>query len=96
MTLLNQSAEKVLEELKKLSLDKVDYIISSIPLVVIPAPIMNRILLAARDSLKDGGKFIQFQYSLTTQKKLKKLFSDVEVDFTPLNLPPAFVYICLK
>ncbi len=96
MVLLNQSAEKLWDEMKKLSIQSVDYIISSLPLVNIPAKIENRILIAAHQSLRQGGKFIQYQYSLTSQRKLKKIFSDVEIDFTPLNLPPAFIYNCTK
>ncbi len=96
MVLLNESAEKLREELQKLSIDSVDYIISSIPLAVIPAKIENHILHESNESLRKDGQFIQFQYSLSSQRKLKKLFADVEVDFTPLNIPPAFVYICTK
>lgn len=96
MILLNQSAEKLLEEMRRLSIREVDYVISSLPLVNIPAKTENRILIAAHESLKQDGKFIQYQYSLTSQRKLKKIFSDVEIDFTPLNLPPAFIYNCTK
>jgi len=96
LILLNKSAEKLSEELKNHAVHQSDYIISSIPLVNIPAKIENRILLTAYESLKEGGKFIQFQYSLTSQRKLKKIFGDVEVDFTPLNIPPAFIYVCTK
>ena len=42
---------------------------------------------------KDG-VYVQFQYSLNAHKLLKKKFNKVTLDFTPINMPPAFVYRC--
>ena len=69
-----------------------DYIVSSLPLVVLPDA--DGIISEILSILKKEGKFIQYQYSLTTYKKFKRRFSSVSLGFTPFNIPPAFVYSC--
>jgi phospholipid N-methyltransferase len=95
-TVIHDSAEHINEYLKQLKYKNADYIISGIPLGMMPKKLVDRITGAAYTSLQYGGKFIQFQYSLIEYKHLKNKFSDVKLDFTPLNIPPAFVYICIK
>lgn len=96
--LFNTSAENVLIELKNLGFkeNSVSAVVSSLPLTVIPNEIVNAIVSNSIKSLEDNGLFIQFQYSLNALKLLKKKFSEVKVNFTPMNVPPAFVYTCNK
>jgi len=47
-------------------------------------------------SLKPGGLFIAFQYSQQMKKLLGEHFSIEKIEFVPLNIPPAFVYVCRK
>lgn len=97
LVVLKSSAEHIKEELARLGYTKVDYIVSSLPLTIIPKEISSNILKESYDSLDLGGLFIQYQYSLTYYKKLKKVFGDfIDLDFEPLNFPPAFVYKCTK
>ena len=91
---VNQSAEKLPEILKEQGLDKVDYIISSLPLAILPDKVKNNILSGIKKSLKAEGLFIQFQYSLNAKKLLRNNFENVSLDFTAINIPPAFVYKC--
>lgn len=93
---IHDSAEHVEKYLRQLNITHADYIISSIPLGMLPKKMVERITSAAYHALKDGGKFIQFQYSLIEYRHLKKRFKKVSLDFTPLNIPPAFVYECVK
>jgi len=72
----------------------VDLVISSLPLAMIPIKMKIKIINGIKETLADNGKFIQYQYSLNSKDLLDKKFSNVEVSFTPLNLPPAFVYHC--
>lgn len=72
----------------------VDYVISSLPLAVIPQKVKDNIVASSMKHLKDDGQFIQFQYSLNARKMLKENFNEVKVDFTAINIPPAFVYKC--
>ena len=77
---------------------KVDYIVSSLPLAA-SKNLEYKIIKIAYKSLKENGKYIQYQYAHNTLKsfyKLKKKFRDLKVKFIPLNMPPAFVYICKK
>lgn len=91
--IINGDALNLLTYVKKLS---VDVVISSLPLANFPESLKIDILQQCYDALKPNGLFIQFQYSLIDFKLLKKRFSSVERKFTPLNIPPAFIYICRK
>lgn len=94
LLLVNDSAERVGDYIVANGFDKADYIISSLPLTVFPKELKNSILDESKKFLKEGGEFIQFQYSLNAYKLLKEKFSGVKLKFTPVNIPPAFVYKC--
>jgi len=94
--IISDGAENFERYLKKYNAKEADYIISGLPLVVLPKEIGEKILSQVTKHLKKGGQYIQFQYSLTSRKKFKKMFSEMEVRFTLLNVPPAFVYVCTK
>ena len=94
--LIEDSAEKIEEYLSKDGIANADYVVSSLPLAIIPRQIEYNILNAASRSLHKGGSFIQFQYSLASKKKLKEIFHSIKTNFTPINIPPAFVFTCVK
>lgn len=97
LIVLKASAEKIEEELSKLNIHKVPYIISSLPLTIIPDEVSDEILRKSFEILENNGTFIQYQYSLTYYKKLKKVFKEaILLEFEPLNIPPAFIYHCKK
>lgn len=96
MTLIHDSAEFIQKYLKESELLYTDYVISSLPLANFPNKVKSNILNASYDSLKNQGKYIQFQYSLNARKFLEERFESVHIAFTPLNFPPAFVYTCIK
>lgn len=74
---------------------KVDVVVSGIPFSAIKKDLREKMLGEIKENIKDKGKFIQFQYSLDLHKLLDRLFNNkVELDFVPLNVPPAFVYTC--
>jgi phospholipid N-methyltransferase len=94
--LIQDGAENLGKYLKKYKLGEVDYIISGLPLVSLPKKTSTQIVVQILKYLKKGGKYIQFQYSLVSRKEFKSLFSEMRVCFTPLNIPPAFVYVCTR
>jgi phosphatidylethanolamine/phosphatidyl-N-methylethanolamine N-methyltransferase len=94
LVLINDSAEKMEEYLLQHNIEQADYIISSLPLAVIPPRIKLTILKASKKTLTPKGKYIQFQYSLNAKGLLEKNFKSVKVNFTAINIPPAFVYEC--
>ncbi|ACV63583.1 Methyltransferase type 12 [Desulfofarcimen acetoxidans DSM 771] len=77
-------------------IEQVDLVISGLPFTAMPGEIRNKILEGAFDILKPGGKFIAFQYSLHMLKHLEKMYNRVDVEFVLLNIPPAFIYRCVK
>jgi len=76
--------------------EKMDAIISSLPLMIFPEELRNNVVQASYDILKPKGKYVQFQYSLQSKKLLESVYKKVTVKFTIKNFPPAFVYTCLK
>ncbi len=90
------SAEKMEEYLQKNNLENADVIVSSLPLFNFPQELRETIIQNSYKTLKNSGKYIQFQYSTQAKKMLESTFDSVEITFTPLNFPPAFVYTCEK
>lgn len=72
----------------------VDYVVSGLPLSMIPKEIKEAILKQAQLVLRPEGQFLQFQYALQDYSLLKGYFNRVSVSFTMANLPPAFIYSC--
>lgn len=72
----------------------VDYVVSSLPLSMIPKEVKEAILKQSQLVLRPEGRFLQFQYALQDYGLLKDYFNRVSVSFTMANLPPAFIYSC--
>lgn len=96
LIVINDSAEKIDHYLTLHHLEKADYIVSSLPFAMIPDEVVDAILKNSIEALAPKGKYIQFQYSLNALSKLKAIYSKVKINFTFLNLPPAFVFTCSK
>ncbi|TJY36208.1 class I SAM-dependent methyltransferase [Pontimicrobium aquaticum] len=80
--------------LQELKIEKVDYLISSLPLAILPKADLDILFKKIPEYLITDGSFVQYQYSLNKYKYLKSVFDSVKLGFTPINLPPAFVYRC--
>ena len=80
--------------LEDMGVTEVDHIVSSLPLALIKGDLLSNILSSARSNLKDGGRFLLSILWLITD--MKPIFSDITLKFTLRNMPPAFVYDCLK
>jgi phospholipid N-methyltransferase len=96
VVIIHDSAEQILKYLKEFKFENADIVISSLPLANFDEDLRSLLLNKIYESLNEEGKFIQFQYSLQSKKALKSLFQEVKIGFTALNIPPAFVYTCLK
>ncbi|MDB4170579.1 ribosomal RNA adenine dimethylase [Polaribacter sp.] len=97
LIVLKSSAENLEEELHKLGVSEVNYIISSLPLSMLPEKITDVILTQSYQVLRSNGTFTQYQYSLSNRKKLKLFFRNaISLKFEFLNFPPAFIYLCKK
>jgi len=89
-------AERLDWLLHRHNLPPADCIISGLPFAAFSKPLRREIVAAVHRSLKPGGIFVAFQYSLQMKKTLKSYFHKVHIDFVSLNMPPAFVYYCEK
>ncbi len=94
LKVISDSAEKLEDYLKQYQISSVDYVVSSLPFAMIPNSVVDAILDVVKKVLIKKGAFIQYQYSLNAFKKLRHTFKRVELNFTPMNLPPAFVFTC--
>jgi len=92
----NSCASSMQGVLNEIGVAKLDHIVSSLPLALINEDLLSSILASAQSNLKDGGRFLQYQYSLANYRDMKPIFSDIKLKFTLRNMPPAFVYDCLK
>lgn len=81
---------------EQLGMRQLDVVFSGLPFANFEQDLRDKLLSEVVDSLKPGGLFIAFQYSLQMKKQLQERFSSVKIGFVPMNVPPAFVYICQK
>lgn len=96
VVLINDSAEKIKDYLKKHHFEYADAVLSSLPLANFNAELTDSILKNIYESLRQGGEYRQFQYSLRCKKQIRNQFDNIKITFTSRNLPPAFVYSCKK
>ena len=91
---IHSDAQELQKYMNDNGIEKLDFIISSLPFTVLPPKMTMRILDSVVYSLKPEGRFIAYQYSSLMKHVLQKKFSDIKTSFVPLNIPPAFVYDC--
>jgi len=96
LILVEDSAEKLPEYLKKNNFGEVDSVVSAIPFVSLPKQFADTIVNLCRDAMKVGAPFSQVHYSLIRKKVYEGIFGNVKVDFVPMNIPPAFVLTSRK
>ena len=94
--LFGSQAENLPHLMQQYNLLKADCIISSLPFTVIEKQNRMNILAGIDTTLSDQGIFVAFQYSLQMYRTFHRIFPEVNVGFTLLNLPPAFTYTCHK
>jgi phospholipid N-methyltransferase len=83
------------ELLRERGIDKVDHVISGLPLPSFPPELRDSIISSAVRSLAPGGSFRQLTVMpLVYWKMYKRYFASVRFKMVPLNLPPAGVYVC--
>jgi len=93
---ISDSAEHLLSEMGRRGVDKVDYVLSGIPLGNLPGEQVQALIDAISRALRPGGMYIQFQYSLIDRKRIRSRFSLLRTSPVLLNFPPAVVYYAQK
>jgi phospholipid N-methyltransferase len=74
----------------------VDAIVSSLPIAILPKSVKTDILENARAVLRQGGIYIQFQYSFADMKFIRSFFPQISLQLEVRNFPPAIVYFGRK
>ncbi len=94
LVVVEDSAANMTNRLKNMGIQKSDYVISTLPIAIMENGVNEKILEAVKGILAPKGRYVQIQYSLISKKRIKEKFGNIKLDFTLLNLPPAFFYIC--
>lgn len=94
--IIEDSAEKIGHYLDTIGATQADYIISAIPFVALPKAVGKKIVKQAHQHLKTGGLYMQIHYSLLAKSLYEEQFGNVDLNFVPLNVPPAFVMVSEK
>ncbi|WP_188622971.1 class I SAM-dependent methyltransferase [Caldalkalibacillus thermarum] len=84
---------KVLDEQ---GITQVDCIVCGLPFTLFPQQLREQLFDIIYSTLADDGALVMYQFSWHMRKALKQRFGSVELNFIPLNIPPAFVYYCKK
>lgn len=70
--------------------EKPECIISGLPLAVFEEQQRQQIF----DIIAKADIYVQLQYTPLLRKRFKKYFPKVRVKYVPINIPPAFIYVC--
>ncbi|MBS0578969.1 MAG: methyltransferase domain-containing protein [Proteobacteria bacterium] len=92
--LVQGSAAEVDCVLRRLGVTRADYIISGIPFSTIAAGERDTILRKTVEVLEPGGAFLLYQFSKRIMAELQRVFGYVGRQFQPLNVLPAYLFIC--
>ena len=92
--IINDSAEYVGKYLEKYDIPYIDYIVSGLPFASLPNNVSSDILKQTQKYLKEGGKFITFQYTLLKKDFIEQYFNDVNIKREFRNVPPAYIFCC--
>ncbi|GGH50262.1 methyltransferase [Paenibacillus silvae] len=91
-----KNAANLVECMKQQQIEQLDCIFSGLPFFNFESELRKTLVDQIVQALKPGGLFIAFQYSLQMKKILSEHFIIETIPFVPLNIPPAFVYVCRK
>jgi len=92
----NACASDIGKILEELAIDAVDHVVSSLPLAIMEKEVVQAVLTSVHANLRDGGHFLQYQYSLNNWQDIRPVFNHSRVRFTLRNMPPAFIYECTR
>ena len=93
---INGNAVDVNELLVDYNLPSIDYVISGIPFSFFKPIKRMSIVRNTREIIKDGGKFIVYQYSSLMKKYLGYCFNKVNKQFALANIPPVVLFEAIK
>ena len=94
------SAENVIDLLKKSKVTQADYVLSGIPFSFLPPSLREEIIQKSYTCLRPNGKFLAYQTFFQMDRYLKayldEYFSVVNTTFCLLNVPPMRLFEGIK
>jgi len=90
------SAENVIDIIRRSGETQVDYIFTSIPFSVMPKAVVYQILEASASVLTEKGVLIVFLASPSLKRTIFHFFPSVRMSFEIANIPPLFVFEATK
>lgn len=96
LIVVEDSAENLKHHLEKNDFQQIDFVLSALPIVVLPEDMGINIINRCKENLADGGLYIQVNYSLFAKNIYEDIFGNVDLNFEPRNVPPAFVFVSKK
>lgn len=96
LILIADSAERLKEHCERLGIEQLDYVVSAIPFVVLPADLRERIVGACKHQLREGGLFVQYHYSPLLLPAYRRIFGNLRLRLVARNIPPALLITCVK
>ncbi len=92
----DECAENLCDSLRMAHFPRLDCVVSGLPFAVLEESARFKIMEGVLRAMAPDGIFVAFQYSLQMNPLLRRYFGAVSVEFTMLNLPPAFIYFCRR
>ena len=92
LILINDTAENVDKHMKDNKIPYADYIVSTLPYIMLPEDVTRVILLKSNKALKQEGKFLSVSYSHKKDEFVKKYFKDMKIDKQMKNIPPIYIF----
>jgi phospholipid N-methyltransferase len=97
LVIINEDAEDAQTILKnRYKIEKVDYVISTIPFTFLDKRKRKRVITKTYDLLKENGKFITYQYTGLIYELLKQTFKQTQRIVALINIPPAILFIGIR
>ena len=96
LIVVNDSAEKMEEYMRTNDITEFDGIVSAIPYIVLPKELADKIISLCKKNLRKGKFYLQVHYAKTKLSLYKEAFGNIETFWVLLNVPPAYVFKCIK
>lgn len=96
LIIIEDSAEKLPDHLAEQNATEADYILSALPITVLPKAVVKSILNTSWEYLAYGGNYIQINYSWLANRLYKSVFGDLNYDLVVFNFPPALISVGTK
>ena len=96
LTVVQASAERIVQQVAERGWDAADAIISGIPYTLLPRAVTDGIVRASWRALAPDGVFVAYQYSPYLRPFLQPVFGNCRLKLVLRNLPPAVVFVSRK